>query len=165
MSQSPRPDLDQLRASGLLRRIVRIEPEPPGWEAHYDCGHSAWWALEPSIEEIVCAQCVEELVERWDGRRATGAALEELAGAGLIRYQLSWKATGRPATAADLLTAGYDELHLNIVRIGPDRRAPEGLSARAQAMWDGLRSGALVAAVDSRTAGSGPPAAPASRPK
>lgn len=40
------------------RQIVRVIADAPGWFVEYDCGHGAWWAIEPTITATVCAQCV-----------------------------------------------------------------------------------------------------------
>jgi hypothetical protein len=32
--------------------------DPPGWIATYSCGHSAWWAIEPSSKSVFCSQCL-----------------------------------------------------------------------------------------------------------
>lgn len=41
-------------------RNVRPDEDPPGYIAELSCGHLVWFAVEPHMKAMRCAECVHK---------------------------------------------------------------------------------------------------------
>jgi hypothetical protein len=53
---APGESIEQIRA------ITSKVPDAGGWMVTFECGHTAWWAIEPSTPASNCAVCFDRVV-------------------------------------------------------------------------------------------------------
>lgn len=55
---------DEQPDSAFERAIVSITEDGDGFLVDYSCGHSAVWAIEPAVETVSCAECVNAFLDK-----------------------------------------------------------------------------------------------------
>ena len=49
------------------RKIVSRTPDlefDGAWSCVLECGHQIWFAIEPHMDEIICAECLDKLIDQ-----------------------------------------------------------------------------------------------------
>jgi hypothetical protein len=67
-------DGDDLASAVTPRTMVDVAyegdaPRPRGWCVTLSCGHEFWTPVNPVDTPMVCAQCIDDLVDRARARR------------------------------------------------------------------------------------------------
>jgi hypothetical protein len=56
-------DEEAVRPHKIISKVPDIECDGT-YICTLDCGHVCWFAIEPSVEELVCALCIHNMLDR-----------------------------------------------------------------------------------------------------